>query len=215
MATSDVVERLRACRIVPVTTLEDPESAVEVAAALLAGGITCIEITFRRPGAADAIRAARTAGPILVGAGTVLSVAQLDAAVDAGAEFAVAPATNETVVGHAAERGLPFFPGVATATEIDRAASLGLSAVKLFPAAQVGGPGFLRAVGATYPDMGFMPTGGVSAANLPDYLAVPSVIACGGSWLVPPALVAEQAWGRITELAAEAVAIANGEAVAA
>jgi len=205
-----VVERLRACRVVPVATLDEPETAAEVTAALLAGGISCIEIAFRRPGAADAIRAARAAGDILVGAGTVLSPEQADAAVQAGADFAVAPGTNETVVQRCVDLGLPFFPGVATPTEIERAIALGLRTLKVFPAAQIGGPSFLRAVSATYPDVGFIPTGGVTSENIVDYLAVPSVIACGGSWLVAPALIRERRFDEIARLASAAL-----EAVAA
>jgi 2-dehydro-3-deoxyphosphogluconate aldolase/(4S)-4-hydroxy-2-oxoglutarate aldolase len=207
---AEVVERLRACRIVPVATLDEPAAAGEVARALLAGGISCLEITFRRPGAAEAIRAARAAGDILVGAGTMLSPEQVEAAVAAGADFAVAPGTNETIVRRCGEIGLPFFPGVATATEIDHALALGLSVLKVFPAAQLGGPAFVRAVSATYPDAGFIPTGGLTAENLRDYLAVPSVVACGGSWLVAPELVATGSYERITERAAAAL-----EAVAA
>jgi 2-dehydro-3-deoxyphosphogluconate aldolase/(4S)-4-hydroxy-2-oxoglutarate aldolase len=208
-----VISRLSSCRVVPVATLDDPTAAEEVAAALLAGGISCLEITFRRPGAADAVRAARRAGAIMVGAGTLLSPAQVDAAHAAGADFAVAPATNDQVVAHCRELGLPFFPGVATPSEIDHAVSLGLSVVKVFPAAQVGGPSFLRAVAATYPEVGFIPTGGVTPENLADYLAVPAVIACGGSWLVPSEAVATQDYGRITELARAAVASAGAVAV--
>jgi 2-dehydro-3-deoxyphosphogluconate aldolase/(4S)-4-hydroxy-2-oxoglutarate aldolase len=167
-----VVEQFRACRILAIATLDEPAAASEVAAALLAGGLACLEITFRRRGAAEAIRAAREAGPMLVGAGTVLSTAQADEAVAATADFAVAPATNDRVIRHCQQLGMPFFPGVATPTEIDHAAGLGLSVVKVFPAAQVGGPGFHKAVGATYPDMGFIPTGGITAENLSDYLAV-------------------------------------------
>jgi 2-dehydro-3-deoxyphosphogluconate aldolase/(4S)-4-hydroxy-2-oxoglutarate aldolase len=200
-----VGERLRVCRIVPVVTLEDPATASSVAAALLAGGITCIEIAFRRPGAADAIRAAREAGDILVGAGTVLSIEQANAALKAGADFAVAPGTNESIVAHCRDIGLPFFPGVATATEIDRARGLGLDVLKVFPAAQLGGPTFLRAVSATYPDVRFLPTGGVTAENVREYLAVPAVVACGGSWLVPPDLLADRHFSGITELAVRAL----------
>jgi 2-dehydro-3-deoxyphosphogluconate aldolase/(4S)-4-hydroxy-2-oxoglutarate aldolase len=202
---SAVVQRMRVCRIIPVATLDDPASASAVASALLEGGISCIEIAFRRPGAAEALRAAREAGDILVGAGTVLSIEQAKAAMEAGADFAVAPGTNERVVGHCIEAGLPFFPGVATPTEIDRARELGLKVVKVFPAAQVGGPSFLRAVSATYPDVGFIPTGGVTVENLRDYLAVPAVVACGGSWLVPADLIAAKQFARITELAARAL----------
>jgi len=207
---SAVVQRMRVCRIIPVATLDNPATASAVASALLEGGISCIEIAFRRPGAAEAIRAARKAGDILVGAGTVLSIEQAKAAQEAGADFAVAPGTNEGVVRHCIEVGLPFFPGVATPTEIDRARELGLKVVKVFPAAQVGGPSFLRAVSATYPDVGFIPTGGITVENLRDYLAIPAVVACGGSWLVPADLIAAKQFARITELAARAL-----EAVAA
>ena len=198
-----VIDRLRACRVVPVATIEEPARAAEAGAALLAGGIGCIEITFRHAGAADAIRLAREVDGLLVGAGTVLSTEQARAAHDAGASFAVAPGTNEEVVRTCDEIGLPFFPGVATASEIERARVLGRHVVKVFPAAQVGGPGFLRAVSATYPDVGFIPTGGVDAANVADYLAVPSVVACGGSWLVRPELVREGRFDEIERLARE------------
>lgn len=200
-----VVERMRACRVVPVTTLDDPASASSVAAALQKGGIDCIEITFRRAGAAEAVRAVRQGSGLLVGAGTILSVEQADAALAAGAHFAVAPGTNELVVQHCGNIGLPFFPGVATPSEIDRARYLGLHVVKVFPVAQLGGPAFLRAVSAAYPDVEFLPTGGVAADNLSDYLAIPSVVACGGSWLVPADVIREQRFARITELAAQAV----------
>ncbi len=198
-----VVDRLRACRVVPVATIEDPARAPDVGAALLAGGIGCIEITFRHAGAAEAIRLAREVDGLLVGAGTVLSAEQARAAHDAGASFAVAPGTNEEVVRACDELGLPFFPGVATASEIERARVLGRRVVKVFPAAQVGGPGFLRAVSATYPDVGFIPTGGVDAGNVADYLAVPSVVACGGSWLVRPDVVREGRFDEIERLARE------------
>ncbi|NUR74797.1 MAG: bifunctional 4-hydroxy-2-oxoglutarate aldolase/2-dehydro-3-deoxy-phosphogluconate aldolase [Thermoleophilia bacterium] len=190
----------------PVATLDKPATAAEVAAALLAGGISCIEIAFRRPGAAEAVRAARAVGDILVGAGTVLSPEQADAADEAGADFAVAPGTNETVVQRCRDLGLPFFPGVATPTEIERARGLELRVLKVFPAAQIGGPSFLRAVSATYPDVGFLPTGGVTSDNVGDYLAIPSVVACGGSWLVAPELVRERRFGEIADLASAALA---------
>lgn len=199
-----VVERLRACRVVPVATIEDPARAADVAEALLAGGVGCIEITFRHPAAADAIRAARRVGGMLLGAGTVLSVEQARVAAEAGADFAVAPGTSDEVVAACAELGLPFFPGVATPSEIERARRLGCFVVKVFPAAQVGGPGFLRAVSATYPDVSFLPTGGIDVGNLAAYLAVPAVVACGGSWLVRPELVREGRLGEITQLARDA-----------
>jgi 2-dehydro-3-deoxyphosphogluconate aldolase/(4S)-4-hydroxy-2-oxoglutarate aldolase len=202
-----IVERLRAGRVLPVVTLDDATAADGVTKALLDGGISCLEITFRRPGAADAIRAARAVGDVLVGAGTVLSLEQVEAAVGAGADFAVAPGSNDVVIGRCLEVGLPFFPGVATPTEIEHARALGLGVVKVFPAAQLGGPGFLRAVAAVYPDVGLIPTGGVTAANLRDYLDVPSVVACGGSWLVPGDLVESRSYRQISERAAEALAL--------
>jgi 2-dehydro-3-deoxyphosphogluconate aldolase / (4S)-4-hydroxy-2-oxoglutarate aldolase len=198
-----VVDRLRACRVVPVATIEDPAVAPAVGAALLAGGIGCIEITFRHPSAPGAIRSACEVEGLLVGAGTVLTTAQAEAARAVGASFAVAPGTNEEVIRAADELDLPFFPGVATATEIERALALGRSIVKVFPAAQVGGPAFLRAVSATYPDVGFMPTGGIDASNVVDYLAVPSVVACGGSWLVRPELIREGRFDEIERLSRE------------
>jgi 2-dehydro-3-deoxyphosphogluconate aldolase/(4S)-4-hydroxy-2-oxoglutarate aldolase len=200
-----IVARLRACRVVPVATIEDAALAPTVGEALLAGGVGCIEITFRHPAAAEAIRRAREVEGLLVGAGTVLSAEQARAAAAAGALFAVAPGTNEEVVRACDELGLPFFPGIATASEIEYARHLGRHVVKVFPAAQVGGPAFLRAVSATYPDVGFIPTGGIDATGVDDYLAVPSVIACGGSWLVRHELVRERRFDEIERLAREAV----------
>ena len=197
----EVVAKLRACRLVPVVTFEDPAAVVRVARALLAGGLPCIEITFRHPAAADALLRAREVDGLLVGAGTVLSSEQARAAAGAGAHFAVAPGLNEEVLTTCRELGLPFFPGAATATEIERARGLGSTTVKLFPAAQLGGPGFVRAVSAVYPEMGFIPTGGVTAENATDYLAVSSVVACGGSWLVRPEFVQQGNFEEIEQTA--------------
>ena len=201
-----MVDRLQACRVVPVATIDDPARAAAVGEALLAGGVGCIEITFRHPAAAEAIRRARQVEGLLVGAGTVLTAEQARAAAAAGASFAVAPGTSEEVVRVCDEIGLPFFPGVATATEIESARRLGRHIVKVFPAAQVGGPAFLRAVAATYPDIGFIPTGGIDASNVADYLAVPAVIACGGTWLAPQELVVGGRFDEIERLAREALA---------
>lgn len=200
-----IVERLRACRVVPVATIEDANDAAPVGQALLAGGVGCIEITFRHPAAVEAIGRACEVDGLLVGAGTVLTPEQARAAADAGASFAVAPGTNPDVVRACDDLGLPFFPGVATASEIERARGLGRHVLKVFPAGQVGGPAFLRAVSATYPDVGFIPTGGVDPTNLEEYLAVPSVVACGGSWLVRTELVRNGRFDEIERLAREAV----------
>ena len=202
--TAEVVSRLRACRVVPVATVADPARAAELGGALVAGGIACIEITFRHPAAVEAISRARTVEGLLLGAGTVLSAEQARAAAAAGADFAVAPGTSEEVVDACAGLGLPLLPGVATPSEIERARRLGHATVKVFPAEQVGGPGFLQAVAAVYPDVGFVPTGGIGPGNLAEYLALPSVVACGGSWLVRPELIREGRFDEVERLAREA-----------
>ncbi|HZR95505.1 MAG TPA: bifunctional 4-hydroxy-2-oxoglutarate aldolase/2-dehydro-3-deoxy-phosphogluconate aldolase [Gaiellaceae bacterium] len=174
-------------RVVPVLTVSDADAAERACRALLAGGLTTVEITFRTAAAADAIRRASAIEGLTVGAGTVLSEEQLGAAIEAGASFAVAPCTNPDVVAAARRAGIPFVPGAATPTEIDRARSLGCEVVKIFPAATVGGPAFLRAVSAVFPDLKYIPTGGITAENVADYLAVPSVLACGGTWITAAA----------------------------
>lgn len=184
-----VLEALARARVLPLATLE-PAVARPVGEALLAAGLPCIEIAFRNEFAAEAIKAAREVDGLMVGAGTVLSVEQVTAAAQAGAQFAVAPGTNPDVVACCRERGLPFFPGVATPTEIERARGLGLHAMKVFPIAPLGGPAFLRAVSATYPDVRFIPTGGIDGDTVGHYLAVRSVLACAGSWLIDEELVA-------------------------
>lgn len=179
-------------RVIPVLTAESADAADRACRALLAGGLTTVEITFRTAAATDAIRRAATIEGLTVGAGTVLSVEQLHAARDAGATYAFAPSTNPEVIDEAQRIGLTFIPGAATPTEIDRARSLGCDVVKIFPAAIVGGVPFLRSVGAVFPDVRFIPTGGVTAENLADYLAVPSVLACGGTWICADADLTEE-----------------------
>lgn len=183
-----ILERLATARVIPVASFDDADRAEATARALARAGLGCIEVTFRTPAAAAAIRRARAVDGMLVGAGTVLSPEQAHQAADAGAEFALAPGLSDDVVRACAAIGMPFFPGVATASEIERARALGLRTLKVFPAATVGGPAFLRAVSATYPDVRFIPTGGIGPESLADYLAVPSVLAVGGSWLVNPEL---------------------------
>jgi 2-dehydro-3-deoxyphosphogluconate aldolase/(4S)-4-hydroxy-2-oxoglutarate aldolase len=170
-------------RVIPVLTVESADDAERACEALLAGGLTSVEITFRTDAAAAAIRRVSHIDGLLVGAGTVVSVEQLHAALEAGAKFAVAPSTNPAVVEAAQRAGLPFVPGAATPTEIERARSLGCDVVKIFPAALVGGPAFIKAVSPVFSDVKFVPTGGITAENLGDYLALPSVLACGGTWI--------------------------------
>ncbi len=200
--------RLAEVRVVPVVTIDDAADAVGLAEALAQGGLPMAEVTFRTAAAADAIAAIRAARPdALVGAGTVLDPATVDRAVDAGAEFIVAPGFGPAVVARAAERGVAMLPGVATPTDIEMALAAGLSLVKFFPAEASGGVGYIRAIAAPYREVRFVPTGGVTAANLAAYLALPAVVACGGTWIAPPDAIRNHRWEAIGAAAAEAVAI--------
>lgn len=205
-------EQIAADRVLPVVVLDDAADAEPLADALLAGGLHCAEVTFRTAAAADAIAAMAKRPDLLVGAGTVLTAAQVDAAVDAGAEFVVSPGLGPTVVRRCAERGVPVFPGVATATEIQQALELGLDTLKFFPAGQLGGPAMLTALSAPFRQVRFVPTGGVSAANLAEYLAVPSVLAVGGTWMVAPELIAAGNFDEVSRRTAAAVATVKGHA---
>lgn len=206
---SDVLERLARLRIVPVLTAADADVAERTCHALLAGGLSVVEITFRTEAAAEALRRATAIEGLLVGAGTVLSREQLAIAVQAGARFAVAPGMNEGVVEAARAAGLPFIPGAATATEIDEARALGCKSVKVFPASLLGGPAFLKAVAAVYPDIRFVPTGGITLENLASYLELHAVLACGGTWVCEPALLREGRFDVVERRARDAVALAS------
>jgi 2-dehydro-3-deoxyphosphogluconate aldolase/(4S)-4-hydroxy-2-oxoglutarate aldolase len=202
---SGVEDALGRSRVLPVVAVDDAAVVSDLCAALLEGGINCIEITFRTDAAAAAIERAANVDGMLVGAGTVLTVEQAHSAARAGARFAVAPGTDNEVVSACAEAGLPFFPGIATPSELSHALRLGCSTVKVFPASLLGGPAFLRAVSATFPQARFIPTGGVDADSLAAYLAVPSVLACGGSWICEAALVREKRFDEVTRRARAAV----------
>jgi len=195
-------------RVIPVLTAESAEDAERACEAMLAGGLTSVEITFRTDAAVGAIRRASRIDGLVVGAGTVLSETQLDAAVEAGAQFAVAPSTNDAVVRAAQRAGVTFIPGAATPTEVEHAHALGCDVVKIFPASLAGGPAFIKAVSAVFPDVRFVPTGGVNIDNLDDYLALPSVLACGGTWICEPSLVREGRFDEIERRAREASALA-------
>jgi len=204
----DLTAALLDAGVVPVITLARPEQGVPVAEALLAGGLTCAEITFRSDAAAAAIEMIRSCVPaLLVGAGTILTTAQADAAIAAGASFLVAPGFNPAIVDHVLGRGIPMLPGVCTPSEIEQALARGLHLVKFFPAAAMGGVAYLRALAGPYPMVRYVPTGGITAGDVAGYLALPSVVAVGGTWLVASDLVAAGAWETITGLAAEAAAI--------
>jgi 2-dehydro-3-deoxyphosphogluconate aldolase / (4S)-4-hydroxy-2-oxoglutarate aldolase len=195
-------------RLICVAVIDKPDDAVPLAEALLAGGLNVIEVTFRTAGAADAIARIRTSVPqISVGAGTLLSAEQVKQAIGAGAEFGVSPGLSESVLRVAEERDFLFFPGVVTPTEVTRAIELGCKQLKFFPAEAAGGVAMLKSLAGPFAHTGvqFIPTGGITATTLANYLAIPQVAAVGGSWMVERKLVAEKAWGKITALTAEAI----------
>jgi 2-dehydro-3-deoxyphosphogluconate aldolase/(4S)-4-hydroxy-2-oxoglutarate aldolase len=204
-----VIERLAAVRILPVVVLSDPAGAEPLAEALVHGGVTCAEVTFRTDAAAASIKAMSAHPDLLVGAGTVLSPAQVDEALDAGARFVVSPGLSQAVVAHCLALGVPVFPGVATATEIQMALDAGLSTVKFFPAEQLGGATMVKALSAPFRGVRFIPTGGVTTANLNDYLCLPAVVAVGGTWMVAPDLLAAGRWDEVTRLSTAAVTAAR------
>jgi 2-dehydro-3-deoxyphosphogluconate aldolase/(4S)-4-hydroxy-2-oxoglutarate aldolase len=205
--TLDTLGRLG---LVPVVKIERAEDAVELGGALLAGGLPCAEITFRTDAAEEAIRHISSSLPeIVLGAGTVRSVDQADRAVSAGAKFIVSPGFNEKVVDWCLDNGVAVTPGVATPTEIDMATEVGLNILKFFPAEAFGGIKTLKAISAPYVGVKFIPTGGITQDNLADYLALPSVHCCGGSWLVKGGLITAGKFDEITRLAQEAVAVVS------
>ena len=206
-AEAAVTERLRELRVIPVATVPAGRAA-ELGAMLVRAGLPCLEIAMRNAEASTAIEQAVAVENLLVGAGTVLSVEQAEAAAAAGAHFAVAPGTNDAVVSRCQALGLPFFPGVSTPSEIEHARAAGLRTLKFFPAAAFGGVAFLRAVSATYPDVGFIPTGGISPATLGGYLELPCVVACGGSWLVDTDNVRNGRFDVLEERVRDAIRIA-------
>ena len=210
-SANDVLARLRAVRIVPVITIDDPADAVPLARALSDGGLSCAEITFRTPRAPEALRRITSDVPdLFAGAGTVLTPEQAAAARDAGAQFIVAPGFNPRVAAYCRERDIPFYPGVATPTEVEAALEHGLSTLKFFPAEPMGGLSFLKAMAAPYVDVNFMPTGGISAGNVASYLAFKRVVACGGSWMAPADWIAAKQFDRIRDEARRAAELAGG-----
>lgn len=203
-----MINRLFAKRIVPVVVLQSADEAEPLAEALLAGGLDLMEITFRTPAAEESIRRIATRLPeVLVGAGTLLSEEQVQRAKQAGASFGLAPGLNPAVVAAAQRAALTFAPGVMTPSEVEQAMSLGCSLLKFFPAEAAGGAAMLKSLGGPYSHTGvkFIPTGGVTSANLASYLKLPVVAAIGGSWMVDPALIAAGRWQEITRLTREAL----------
>lgn len=205
---NSAVEQIGLRRLVPVVVLDDAALAAPLAQALVAGGLPIAEVTFRTSAAAAAIAAMVERGDMLVGAGTVLTTQQVDAAVDAGASYIVSPGLDADVVRRCRERGVLPLPGVATATEVQAALAMGLKEVKFFPAETSGGAAAIKALAAPFSGVRFVPTGGVGPNNLAAYTALPSVLAVGGSWMVPRDAIAAGDFERITSLTAHAVALA-------
>jgi 2-dehydro-3-deoxyphosphogluconate aldolase/(4S)-4-hydroxy-2-oxoglutarate aldolase len=205
MSGTDLAAVLDGARLLPVLTVPCAAMAGPLADALAAGGARCAEVTFRTPDAEQVLKTMAAHGGLTVGAGTVLTPEQVDRAVTAGARFVVSPGFDEDVVVRCRELGVPVVPGIASATELMRALQSGLDTVKLFPAQPLGGIPMLRALAAPFPQARFVPTGGIDAARLPAYLAVPAVLAVGGSWMATAAHLERGEYGEIRRLTAEAV----------
>ena len=204
-----VLEKIAELKVLPVIKIDNPAYTKPLCEALIAGGLPAAEITFRTACAAEAIAEARKLFPeMLVGAGTVLSVEQVKAAVDAGTQFIISPGLNPTVVSYCVENNIPVTPGVVTPTEIELAMSFGLDVVKFFPAEAFGGVKTIKALAAPYRMMKFVPTGGITPDNLADYLACPAVFACGGSFMVKDSFLANGEYDKIETLTRTACEIA-------
>ena len=206
-----IEQRIEQDRITPVVALEDAADAVPLCKALKAGGLAVAEITFRTKAAPEILTTVAQEFPeFMLGAGTVTMLDEVDAAKEAGAQFAVAPGFNPKIVKRAQELDLPFFPGVCTPSEVEAALDLGCRILKFFPAGALGGLKMIKALYGPYSHRGvkFIPTGGVNADNLAEYIAHPAVLAVGGSWIVSKALLKAKDWSRVTALTREAVQIA-------
>lgn len=203
-----IVERIEKAKIIPVIALQNAQDAVALCKALKAGGLEVAEVTFRTAAAREALKIVASEFPeFALGAGTVTTIDELEAAKEAGAQFAVAPGLNPKIVKRAQEIGLPFFPGIATPSDIEAALDLGLTLLKFFPAGNLGGPKMIKALSGPYGHRGvqFIPTGGVSLDNVVEYLSLPTVPAVGGSWIVAKDLLNGQQWDKVTELTAAAL----------
>lgn len=205
---NEVLEKLGKIGIVPVVVLDDAKDAENLGKALMEGGLPCAEVTFRTAAAEESIRILSEKFPeMIVGAGTVLTVEQVDRAVKAGAKFIVSPGTNPKVVDYCVKNNIPITPGTCTPSNVETALEFGLDVVKFFPAEPSGGLNFIKAIAAPYVGVKFMPTGGINAKNVRDYLAYDRIIACGGSWMVTKDLIKAGDFEQIKKLTAEAAAI--------
>lgn len=206
---SQVVDWIDAFKLVPVVAIESQRQADPLADALTRGGLPCAEITLRTDDALESIRVLARRSDFLVGAGTVHSVVQAQRVVDAGARFVVSPGLNPKTVQWCLDHQVPVFPGISSPTDLEMALELGLEVVKFFPAEALGGVPMLKALCGPYRGMRFMPTGGIQQDNLKQYLELPQVIACGGSWMVKPELIQRGDFEAIATLTSDALALAG------
>ena len=205
---TEMMKKLQKTGIVPVVVLDRAEDALPLAECLMEGGLPCAEVTFRTAAAEESIRKMAKAYPdMIIGAGTVLTTEQADRAIDAGATFIVSPGFNPKVTEYVLKKGVPMTPGVCTPTEIEAALQFGMDVLKFFPAEPAGGLKMIKALAAPYVGVKFMPTGGINAANVREYLAYDRIVACGGSWMVSGKLVKEGKFDEIRALVAEAAGI--------
>ena len=205
---NQVLEQFQKIGITPVVVLEDAKDAEPLGRALMEGGLPCAEVTFRTAAAEEAIRIMSEKFPdMLVGAGTVLTTEQVDRAVAAGAKFIVSPGINPKVVEYCVKKNIPITPGTCNPSNVETALEFGLEVVKFFPAEQAGGLNYIKAIAAPYTGVKFMPTGGINATNVREYLKYNRIIACGGSWMVKGDLIKAGDFEKFKELTAEAAAI--------
>ena len=205
---SEMLKTIEGFGVVPVVVLNDAKDAAPLAKALCEGGLPCAEVTFRTEAAEESIRIMATEFPeMVIGAGTVLTIDQVDRAVAAGAKFIVSPGFDPEIVDYCISKGIVVLPGCITPSEVTQAVKRGLEVVKFFPAEQFGGVATIKALAAPFTSVRFMPTGGISAKNLADYLGFKKIISCGGSWMVKGDMVAAGEFDKIKEMTAEAVAL--------
>lgn len=209
-ANAELAAVLKSAPIVPLVQSNDPDEAVRISEALLKGGLKVLEVVLRTDEAFECLeKIAQEFPDVQVGAGTVLSADHAKRTLECGAKFIVSPGLTDGVVEVALSNDVPVLPGIATASELQKAWNMGLRTVKLFPASLAGGPNMIKALSSVFRDVSFMPTGGVKPANLSDYLSIPAVIACGGTWLTPKDQIAAGNFSAVTELAEQALALSK------
>ena len=212
--TSTTRETFARHRLIPVVSLPEVDRAAPLADALVEAGLPCVEVTFRTPAAEDAIRSLAKRSDLFVAAGTVLTIDQANRAVGAGASCLLSPGTDPEVIDWCMDKGVDIIPGVATPTDILHAMRLGLSTLKFFPAEAMGGPSALKAIAGPFPELRFIPTGGISPDNLADYLALPNVLACGGSWIANVGRLEQRDFDAVRKATASArsiIRVLNGD----